>query len=308
MTFGEQARRLIEEVPGVGPIEARKRINLAYRRNAERHTWAHLLVRSSIQTEPMYSVGTVSVTNQSASITLTGGVWDPAWTVSPSSRRIVIQGRAEAIDVTITSSTTATLSEVFLGATNGTATYRMIRDVYPLPSDCGLAKLMTLAEAASAKPLRNSILPEFVRRKAASGGGDIGDPDAFTVVALTGENPPRAQVELGPQVPSTVRLYRLWYFRRVPFLVNDADYFAWPEEFDDMHWLGAAIEHMESPRVRFNPLSIDRFRARYQDLYARMKREMDGSSLVEVEVRSVNVAPTLNGGLQSLFSNYRVIR
>jgi hypothetical protein len=279
MTFGQQAGRLAEYIRNIAADEARRRINLAYLRCSEMHTWRHLLKRFTLQTEASYTTGSVAASG--TALTGTGTTWLTSWTTAPSMRRVAVQGRSEPYDVTIVSGTSATLADTWVGSSDSGLTYRMFRDVYTLPTDCGMAKVLVIYDPELRYRLRNYTQPKFLDVRA-SDNALVSIPECFTVINQTTETPPRPQIQMYP-APSAVRVYHGWYFRRPAFLTADASYLDWPEEFDDLIWLHSAIEHFETPMF-YSPKYLEMLRPKYSNLYNRMKTEMDGQASIDVEI------------------------
>lgn len=308
MTYGDLVKRLIEELPGTGANEARKRINRAIRSNQTAHHWRHLLVRGSLHVEAPYSTGLVAIAAGGTAVTLTGGTWATSWTTAPSMRRIVMKGRTEPYDITISGAAAGTLSEAWLGsALTGatTDTYTMFRDVYPFASDCGYGKTMTILDLENGFELDHLTQPEFYAQKNEY-LGQTGTPENFTVVHLTSESPPRVQIEFGPVAPDRVLGYRYWYFKRPAFITSDSAYPEWPEEFEDMHWIKAAIDIGQGARRPHRNVPI--WRQTYAEMWAAMKKELDGDAAVRQEIQSVYL-----GSRRSIhdtdftFRNYRLV-
>lgn len=281
--FGELARALTNNVP-LDAGEARRRINVAYVNEAMCHPWSHRLRRFTLQTEASYNTGTLLLTPGSADVTLTGGTWVIGWSTSPSSRRIAIQGRYETYGITITGANTGTLDAPWIGDALPAATYTMWRDTYPLPADCGFAKLMALYDPEQGFRLVFNNQATFLRYLSIDPRA-VNFPERIMMVGASTENPPRPMFQMWPAA-GTVRAYHGWYFSRPDWMVADADYPDWPMEFQDMLPLSATIEHYST--VRFNsPKYLAQFRPMYADLYRRMVKEMDGNSAIDVQIEDV---------------------
>lgn len=286
MTLAELAARLQEECPGIGPQESLKRINRSIKQNNEAHRWRHLLKRASLQTEADYATGTVEATNGATAIVGTGTTWVAGWSTAPSSRKIIIQGRPEAYDVTVTGAGTATLGEAWLGDTDSGLTYAMFRDVYPLPTDFDYGKLVKIFDLTNGCFLTYLNPVDFYIRKARM-QASVGIPDSFTIIGLTSETPPRPQLELGFNAPDSVIGYRIWYYKRTSFLTVSGAYPEWPEQFEDMLWLRAAIEHGENAKHLYKSVPV--WKEKYAHLYFDMKQTMDGDPALDQESRSVEL-------------------
>lgn len=285
-TFGQGAAKLQEEISTLTPAKARQLYNDAYIRNCEMHPWQHLLKRFTLQTEAAYNTGTIAITGNTSSVALTGGAWVVSWGTAPSTRRMEIEGRDEPYDVTVFGSTaTATLADTYVGGTLTEGSYTLFRDVYPLPSDCGITNLMALYDptrrAGDDGRLWFFPQPRFVRERSAR-PCSTGTPQCFTFMQQTTEQPPRPQLQMYP-APDEVLVYHGWYFRRPALLSADGDYPDWPAKFDDMLWIQAAIDHYGSPRF-FSRRFLDHFKTMYATLFRRMKQEMDGQTAMDKEI------------------------
>lgn len=285
--YGQQVDRLVEEVGGLKREDGERLINRAYRTAVEAQPWSFLLKRFTLQTEAMYDTGTIAVVENTTGATLIGGAWVTSWVTPPSMRRIRILTRQEPYDVTaLGSTTTATFGDPFLGDNNAAATYYLYRDVYPLPADCNTSRLLVLYDPVNRRRLRQYSQPEFLTRRInCGGGGTIGTPEFFMKVAQTSETPPRPQIELFP-ASRIVDVFHGWYFRRPAFMTTAADYPDWPAEFEDILWMGGAIDYYQQPR-HYTPQYLNVLEPKYSMLWKRMKREMDGDSAIEKQIKDV---------------------
>jgi hypothetical protein len=287
LTLANAAARLMDEIKTMPADEARRRVNRSYRSNSYAHPWQHLLKRFTLQTEAIYNTGTITATNASTSVSGDSTVWVSSWVTSPSNRKITIEGRSEPYDVSaIGGATSLTLADSFIGDTDSGLAYTLYRDTYPLPTDCGMAKLMVLYDPDLRFRLDFYNQPKFIGVRA-SDPGLTGIPECFTAVGLTSETPPRPQIQLYP-APSAVRAYHGWYFKRPAFLTSDGSYFDWPEEYEDMIPLLAMIEYYETP-LRRSPAMLSILKPKYADLFRRMKVEMDGNAAVTYEIEQVSL-------------------
>jgi hypothetical protein len=279
--FGELARSLTAYIGGIDAAEARRRINVAYLSEAMCHSWSFLIKKFTLQTEAAYNTGTLLVTNNSTSATLSGGTWSTAWSTAPSSRRIAIQGRFEPYDITITSPTTGTLGDPWIGATTAAANYTLWRDIYPLPADCGYAKLMALWDVQFRFRLQFKNQVIFLRDSMWN-EQLLNYPIEFMIQHPSGETVPRPQIQVWPN-PSTVRAYHAFYFSRPDAMTADAQYPQWPFEFQDMLVLSAAIAHYKTPRF-YSPKYIKLYTTDYADMYRAAVKAFDGDSALDIIV------------------------
>lgn len=307
MTLGQLGARLIREISTIGVNESRQRINDAYIQNSQDAPHAHLLKRFTLQTEPPYNTGTIAILQNTNAAVLTGGAWVVSWGTAPSSRRMEIQGRREPYDVTIFPSTTsATLADTYPGADLATGAYNLYRDEYPLPADCGYTKVMALYDPSQRSDIRfptdrGRLLfynqSRFLKERAAQ-NTLTGIPYCFTIMRHTTETPPRVLFRLFP-APSDVRVYHGWYFARPPIMATDAAYPDWPEEFEDMHWIRACVDHFSSPG-HFSTRYRDHFKVLLAEKFRKMKTEMDGQSAMDNDIQGTrsgmsSFSPTFYG-------------
>ena len=95
------------------------------------HNFSWLYGRSSFITSSPYKSGTVSVTNDSATVTGTGTTFTSAMV-----GRKFRCGSATYIILTFTSTTEIVLETAYAGTTDTAATYKIYQDEYSLASDC----------------------------------------------------------------------------------------------------------------------------------------------------------------------------
>jgi hypothetical protein len=292
-TFGQLAAKLQEDIHSFTPAKARQAINEAYLTIAEGHPWQHLLKRFTLQTEAEYSTGTIAITENTTSVALTDGAWVVAWGTAPSMRRMEIEGRDELYDVTIFPTTTsATLADTYIGDTLTAGTYNLFRDTYPLPTDCGYAKLAALYDPSQRSGDRGRLyffLPGRYIRERAFNARLTGVPQCFTLMSQTSETPPRPQLQMYP-APDEVRAYHGWYFRRPALMSADGEYPDWPAEFEDMLPAKAALDHFSKPMF-YSRRFIDHYMGIYSDRFRQMKKDMDGQAAMDKEIEGTISRP-----------------
>lgn len=284
--FGELARTLTAYIPLLDAGEARRRINVAYVNEAMGHSWSFLLKRWTLQTEASYAIGTLNVTTGSQSVTLSvDGTWDQMWTNTPSSRKIAIQGRFEPYVITITGTNAGTLADPWIGATQAEASYMMWRDTYPLPIDCGYAKMMALYDPLQRYriPLKNQAT--FARWSSQNPQLVTNTCDAIMMADMSTEAPPRPLFTMWPAIGS-VRAYHGWYFRCPSFMTADAEFPFWPREYQDMIPVSAAIEHYKTPRFH-SPKYLRELMSTYADWYEKAVKDFDGNPAIDSAVEDV---------------------
>lgn len=93
-------------------------------------SWPWLLRSSTLDLRGYYSTGTITITNGSANIVLSGGTW-PSWAASGK-----IQVSGQVIDIaTRTDGTTLTMADAWVPATITAASYILYQNEYDLPDD-----------------------------------------------------------------------------------------------------------------------------------------------------------------------------
>lgn len=282
LTLANAAARLVDEIKTISHDEARRRVNRAYRDVSRMHGWQHNLKRFTLQTEAQYSTGTVAASG--TTLTGTDTVWVTSWLTAPSNRTIAIRGRSEPYGISaIGSATGGTLADTWLGSSDSGLTYSMYRDTYPLPADCGMAKLVAIYDPELRQRLWNFNQAKFLDVRA-DNPTLVSIPECFTVIGNTTETPPRPQIQMYP-APSAVRPYHGWYFKRPAFLTTDGSYFDWPEDYEEMIPVQAMISYYETP-LRHSPKMLSFLRPKLADMYSKMKSEMDGQSAIDFEIEA----------------------
>jgi len=284
-TRGDLVRSLTAYIPLLDHDEGARRINNAYVNEAMGHSWSFLLKQWTLQTEASYALGTLAVANGSTAVTLSGGTWVTSWTTSPSMRRIAIQGRFEPYVITITGATTGTLADPWIGEDNAEASYLMWRDTYPLPVDCGYAKVMALYDPLQRFRLELKNQATFLRYRSQQPQLVNNFAEVIMMSDMSAETPPRPLFQMWPNV-GTVRAYHGWYFRRPNFMATDAEFPIWPQEFQDIIVLSAAIEHYKTPRFH-SPKYLRDLMPAYADMFAKMVKDFDGNPAIDSEIEEV---------------------
>lgn len=196
MTLGTLKFRLTKSFPGVDADLIEGWIADRYAEILAVLPWSRQQAQAVLQTTAPYETGTVAVTNASASVTLTTGVW----TADMSGRAFRVGTEDAFYELTFVTSTTGTLDRAYEGSTNTAATYSITQAVYALPSDCRLLD----ADAFSSFEL--GPLTRFSRaelNQSQPWRSEIGTPTIFSPYMDDASTPPRMQVELYP-IPDAV--------------------------------------------------------------------------------------------------------
>ena len=191
--------------------------------------WPMLSAESEIVTVAVYDTGTVAVTNSVDTIVGTGTAWD----LSFVERAFQVGGDEYVYRVkSVESPTALTLSRIYLGTTNATASYDIAQDRYSLPDDFDRAvdDWQSFFVPAS---IRYAGRGEFARRRRMRGSDILlGEPSMFTVEGLDAANIRRV-VRLDPY-PKFQRMYTYQYQRNHPTLENDDDRILFPQRVEDV--------------------------------------------------------------------------
>lgn len=125
------ARRQARDVSGDrGDQVLNECVNDALWSLAQRHRWSHLKRASELVVNGQYSSGTIDLTTETTTVTLTGGTW-PSWAASGE---MEISGQFYRIE-SRDSDTQLTLIAAYQGSTLSGGEYNLYRDRYVLPDD-----------------------------------------------------------------------------------------------------------------------------------------------------------------------------
>jgi hypothetical protein len=276
-TYRQDLEEISAVFPTIGPGERDALLWRGIVDICNENDLSFLIGEARIVTEAPYKEGTVSVTNGGTLVTVTGGVW-AVW----QQRKIKIQGRDEIYDVSIVNSmNTLTLAEPWLGETKSGLSYILFRDTYELPADCELTKELLLFDVTQRDQVDFVDYAEFRQAKAQAGGGLLGIPCA---VARRGVNSSgRAEIEFGPRVPDSERVYQLDYFRspQKPASLDASMNPTWPTAFEDVRVKRALYEYaMRKGHQRRFELK-EQYEARIWD----MVRKFDGGNEMRRRIR-----------------------
>jgi hypothetical protein len=280
MTFGQHVNQLLALYPQCDSRTAESMVWQAFLMVYSEHPWIFCIKESRVVTEPSYSSGQVTITNNSTAIVLNNdgsSAWDPAWT----QRRFICSDRAEEYDITITSPTTATLGATWPGATNATANYTIFRDTYPLPADCDFGREYFILDPTNNRALRIKDFGVFVERKIRGTVGP-GTPCWVTRGPMTAAGV--AQIRFGTDVPSDSSAYPLYYFATPtkPTTYNTVIQPAFPGSHEDLLWRRSRWLYAEERR-RWK--ERDYLRGVYYERFFDAVKLFDGGPEVERRIR-----------------------
>lgn len=207
---------------------ARQGVDDALTQIAQECLWPWYHTDSLINLNALYNTGTVAITYNTATLTLTGGTW-PTWAASAE---VYINGRTYTV-LTRDSATVLTLANAFGEAAVTGNSYTIAQCRYDMPSDLTAMDRMLFEPAwpYGARPV--SLTSLFVIRSAWQYGQSR--PGVFAVS--------RDEFTVWPW-PTTTKSVTILYYRRPPLLVSGTDQADWdPLQLPVLH---RAIEYQAS--------------------------------------------------------------
>ena len=242
-TFSTLIASINRETNGVAtPPEIQKAINDSLDFITNQTNWEFLLSQAYINLNPPYTTGTISITDQTNLVTLTGGTWDVTWQYK--TLYIGSSGNVPYLISGITSPTTAVLATpVDIGSNTVNSSYTIFQDIYPLPAAMSYGRelmiLNTQYRRRLQKPQRYSLENRNVYTRSWFSNYQYMYSDAG--YNFTNK---RYLVKLFP-IPSTANSLVILYYQQIPYLVNDTDTTVLPREFDQIIvWLATSYIKM----------------------------------------------------------------
>ena len=233
-TITADGQKFLNDTSAVTLALLKKFANRAYRDAWTRHPWTERHKQAFLPMLAPYSTGTVAVTNNSTTVTLTGGTWPTD--VASAGYKFALSVNGEWYGVaTRSSGTVILLDRVYLGTTDADTTYIVYCDVYALATDVGS---LLMNQFAVHKIGYGGSLP-FSRARAENEWGfptGTGTPCAF----ILHDRPSTAyRIRVGPQVPSDASFaVRYSYLKDITELSADADEPLFVEEKRDIIFWG----------------------------------------------------------------------
>lgn len=133
-------------------------INAGLQMVAKEYKWCHLMTDGSFTTQAYYATGTIALTEDSTTVTLTGGTW-PTWAASG---KLIYAGQVFPI-ATRSSASVILLEDAYAGTSTSGVAYVLYQNEYDLPAD-----LMTFGRIQngtgwgwSADPVSYQTLSDF---------------------------------------------------------------------------------------------------------------------------------------------------
>lgn len=218
LTFGNLRTRVMNELrmPVSNTTEATKVdavMNLVYRDICAKQDWWWLYKRTTINTTPKITDGTVSVTENDNDITFSTAPQQFSANVDVTRFALIITGQEDDPSAvyriaTHTAATVATLDAGYTGDTDTAAEFTLYQDQYELPSDMG--KLLHVKRFGYPTPMKRIGLEELSALKQRD--QSEGAPLAYTILDHSTTGDPQ-QERLLHVYPYPDRAYRMevWY-------------------------------------------------------------------------------------------------
>ena len=256
--FSELISAVNNEVKGAAGIgDIQKAINNAIDLIVTDQNWPFLLKQSNINTNPTYTTGTISGTDGTTAITLSGGTWDTTW----RHKWVYIGSNFANYEIlSFPTSTSATLATPLnIGQNLAGAAYTLYQDIYPLPTDMSVGREMLILNnqyrVKMLKPSRYTAENTSIYTRFWFNSYQVMYVDAGTD-ETTGEN----LIKFFP-IPSSPMTYPIIYYRQIPYLVNDADTTVLPREFDQaLIYLATAEIKMRNGSAGWNEAKTEGIR------------------------------------------------
>lgn len=283
LTVAEHIAELTKKFPLVGPREASELFFYSHMKVTREHPWTFCIAEGRIVTEAEYGDGTVAATNGAQAIVGTGTAWLPAWTTAPSSRRVIIEGRSESYRLaTITNATNATLRDNWVGDTDSGLTYRMYRDTFEMPFNCGYGGEYIIADPKNQRAVHMKNLGSLMDRVTTPWATPPVSPWVARV-DLTATGIP--QMLFHPH-PTSVEVYPVFYFRSATKPANLAAFPdpMFPSDADDVITKRMLLEYVKDPRHKRSDWRD--FQAEYDDALHEAKRRFDGGAELDMRLQT----------------------
>ena len=184
---------------------AQQCLDVAQRVVARSKRWPELTVREFFNTEAAYETGTVAVTEDSTTITITGGTLPT--TVASKKWRFALSTTDPWYEIaTRSSGTVALLADDYIDATDTSSSYLVYRPHYALAPAVDRVEEVWLHRGGSAVQLRNAATDSILTNLLHYPSGPGVPTHYYCMERDSGGN---KQILLGPEVPDDV--YRVEY-------------------------------------------------------------------------------------------------
>lgn len=206
------ARRMShDKVGSKATTQIKQAVNNALGMLGKVHKWPWLIDRGRVNVREFTNEGTVTVTDDSTTVTLSGAVW-PSWVADTE---FLFNGGSTTI-ATRDSDTQITLEFAFNGTTTSAAEYVVFQYKYDLPNDClQIDGLLGGTRFPIGSKYVDMATLERMRDRL-----DYANPDAFYWSASGGK------IAVWPY-PSEDRMLNYIYYKKPADLVSDSDTADW---------------------------------------------------------------------------------
>jgi hypothetical protein len=157
-TLRQMAREIRLYNPEVPIGLAQRWINNRYLKIAERYMWSFKLAESQFDVPAAYSTGTVTMTEDSATVTGSG----TTFTEGMVGRQFKVSNRVYTI-ATFTSTTSIALDQTWQDATEADLSYKILQ-AYITPSPTNFHSFYSVINPATAWTLRLGLPPQYLNR------------------------------------------------------------------------------------------------------------------------------------------------
>lgn len=270
-TFAAMYRELLLFVPNLPIFLARKLVNERYRQILESRPWSALRAEGTFTVPDAYSTGTVTVTNNSTTVTGSGTVF----TAGMIGRQLKVNSRGPCLTITaVASATSLTVEMAYPLDTASGQSYTILQAYVTFPTDFKRFMVVydalrqwrlffnyTTSELAGMDPARTSV----------------GDPWLLADYRQASTGAPR--YELWPH-PTVVRGYQYMYIKQGAELVSDTDTPIYPLRGSELVY-GALADVCKWPGTRDFPnplfekvnLLLPTFEGQFQNAVNTAERE-----------------------------------
>lgn len=190
-TYGDIRLRLSKLCTGVDLELIDGWISDVYTHALDRLPWKRLEREIVLQAPASYTDGTIAVTQGSASIVGTG----TAWSAAMNGRIMRVSNREEFYQLTVLTTTTATLDRPYEGPDDAEATYRVDQSVFVLPATARVVRAV-LPLHDREKPL--DLVPPSRLDRISPQRNDYGVPRYAAPYWDSAAATPRMQLDLHP--------------------------------------------------------------------------------------------------------------
>lgn len=241
-------------------------LNAAQRAVGRLKPWTELLDRKYFVTSAAYSTGTVAVTFNSTTVTLSSGTW-PSDVASGTYRFQLSVSDPFYSVATRSSDTVILLAQAYQGSTDSSTSYLVSKPHYSLDSTVDRVREMWLHDAGRAIPLVNAETDQNVTQFLHYASGP-GTPCAYLNIERDASG--YRQVLLGPATPDAIRRVEYSFVKKTTDGTWSLDDSRWPCV---LSYAKALL--YERDNYERSLKEMERFRVLLQDEWASTKETED---------------------------------